>query len=68
MEDESALGNSIKGRRRELGLSLNHLADATGPHRLFGFLGGEASGGLAGRVVAGEVGRGPSGSVATKPT
>jgi hypothetical protein len=35
---------------------------------LFGFLGGEASGGLAGRVVAGEVGRGPSGSVATKPT
>jgi transcriptional regulator with XRE-family HTH domain len=35
MEDESALGNSIKGRRRELGLSLNHLADATGLHKSF---------------------------------
>jgi transcriptional regulator with XRE-family HTH domain len=35
MEDESALGNSIKQRRRELGLSLNHLADATGLHKSF---------------------------------
>src|SRR5215217_7117971 len=35
MEDESALGNSIKQRRHELGLSLNHLADATGLHKSF---------------------------------
>jgi transcriptional regulator with XRE-family HTH domain len=35
MEEESALGNSIKQRRRELGLSLNHLADTTGLHKSF---------------------------------
>jgi hypothetical protein len=29
MEEESALGNSTKERRRELGLSLNHLAAST---------------------------------------
>src|SRR5215208_771276 len=35
MEDESALGNSIKQRRWELGLSLNHLAASTGLHKSF---------------------------------
>jgi transcriptional regulator with XRE-family HTH domain len=35
MEEESALGNSIKERRHELGFSLNHLADATGLHKSF---------------------------------
>ena len=35
MEEESALGNSIKQRRHALGLSLNHLADATGLHKSF---------------------------------
>ncbi len=37
MQDESqtALGNHIRQRRRELGLSLNHLAAATGLHKSF---------------------------------
>src|SRR4051794_41519636 len=37
MQDESerVLGNSIRQRRRELGLSLNQLAAATGLHKSF---------------------------------
>ena len=34
-ESESVLGNLIRRRRRELGLSLNHLAAATGLHKSF---------------------------------
>src|SRR3954453_10583736 len=34
-ESETALGNLIRQRRRDLGLSLNHLAAATGLHKSF---------------------------------
>ena len=35
MSDESVLGNSIRQHRRELGMSLNQLAAATGLHKSF---------------------------------
>jgi len=35
MERESELGNTLRQRRVELGLSLSQLADATGPHKSF---------------------------------
>jgi transcriptional regulator with XRE-family HTH domain len=35
MEDESVLGNRMRQRRAELGMSLNDLATATGLHKSF---------------------------------
>jgi transcriptional regulator with XRE-family HTH domain len=35
MEDESVLGNRMRQRRGELGMSLNQLATATGLHKSF---------------------------------
>ena len=35
MEDESVLGNRMRHRRGELGMSLNQLATATGLHKSF---------------------------------